>query len=379
VETAILNEPDSVISGLTIQQAQSDRPRGAITPSRKKLVRREGRDFSQRIRVAVQIVFSALSLWIGFQFYLFVRWAESNGQTAVVSRPPGVEGWLPIEGMMQFKYVLFSGQLPHVHPAAFFLFLVFTLSSLLFRKSFCSWICPVGTVSEYLWKLGRRVFGRTFQLPRWLDLALRSLKYLLLSFFVYAVTMMSASAIAEFIASPYGLVVDVRMLNFFRFLGGTTAIVVAALLFASVLIQNFWCRYVCPYGALMGLVAMLSPLRIMRNQSTCIDCAKCAKACPSALPVDKLVQIRSAECTGCLECVAVCPAQDALSLRIAAPKSCQHGVPAWSVAAGIAIIFFGLVGYARLSDHWQTHLPQEVFLRLVPAANEQQHPMLGRP
>jgi polyferredoxin len=258
------------------------------------------------------------------------------------------------------------------------MFLVFTLSSLLFRESFCSWICPVGTVSEYLWKLGRRVFGKTFQIPRWLDLPLRSLKYLLLLFFVYAVTAMSASAISEFVASPYGLVVDVRMLNFFRFMGGTTAIVVAALTLASVLIQNFWCRYLCPYGALMGLISMFSPLRIMRSQRTCIDCAKCAKACPAALPVDKLVQIRSAECTGCLECVAVCPAQDALSLRVVAPKGFRYGVPAWSVAAGIAILFFGLVGYAKLSDHWQTHLPQEVFLRLVPVANDQQHPMLGR-
>ncbi len=378
METANFLEPDSTISELNIQPAASRRVTNTAARSRKKLVRREGRDFSQPIRFAVQMAFSALSLWIGFQFYLFVRWAEGGGQTVAVPRPPGVEGWLPIEGMMQVKYVLFSGQLPRVHPAAFFLFLVFTLSSLLFRKSFCSWICPVGTVSEYLWKLGRRVFGKTFQIPRWLDLPLRSLKYLLLLFFVYAVTAMSASAISEFVASPYGLVVDVRMLNFFRFMGGTTAIVVAALTLASVLIQNFWCRYLCPYGALMGLISMFSPLRIMRSQRTCIDCAKCAKACPAALPVDKLVQIRSAECTGCLECVAVCPAQDALSLRVVAPKGFRYGVPAWSVAAGIAILFFGLVGYAKLSDHWQTHLPQEVFLRLVPVANDQQHPMLGR-
>ncbi|MGA9529148.1 MAG: 4Fe-4S binding protein [Terriglobales bacterium] len=371
-------ELDSTISELRIPASASGPATNIAAPSRKKLQRRQGRDISHQIRLAVQIAFAALSLWIGFQFYLFVLWAESNGQTAAVSRPAGVEGWLPIEGMMQFKYVLFSGQLPRVHPAAFFLFLVFTLSSLLFRKAFCSWICPVGTVSEYLWKLGRRVFGRTFHLPRWLDLPLRSLKYLLLLFFVYAVTMMSASAIAGFVASPYGLVVDVRMLNFFRFLGGTTAIVVAGLTLASILIQNFWCRYLCPYGALMGLIAMFSPLRIMRSQSTCIDCAKCAKACPAALPVDKLIQIRSAECTGCLDCVAVCPAQDALSLRVAAPTKFRYRVPAWSVAAGIAILFFGLVGYAKLSDHWQTHLPQEVFLRLVPVANDQQHPMLGR-
>jgi polyferredoxin len=84
----------------------------------------------------------------------------------MVGRPAGVEGWLPIQGLMQFRYVLATGQLPRVHPAGFFLFLSFAVISLLFRKSFCGWLCPVGTVSEYLWKLGQYTFGRNFQLPR---------------------------------------------------------------------------------------------------------------------------------------------------------------------------------------------------------------------
>ena len=344
---------------------------------RKKLVRRSDQDSSQQIRLGVQALFLVLNLWIGLQFYLFVRWAESGGQTPAVPRPAGVEGWLPIEGMMQFKYTILTGQCPVLHPAAFFLFTAFALSSLLFRKAFCSWLCPVGSVSEYLWKLGRGIFGRNFTFPKWLDYPLRALKYLLLGFFVYAVAMMSATAIGDFVASPYGIVVDVRMLNFFRFIGTTTAMVLAGFVLASLFVRNFWCRYLCPYGALMGLISMFSPLRISRNQNACIDCAKCAKACPSVLPVDKLIQIRSAECTGCLECVAVCPAQDALSLKLIGATGARHRLPAWQVAAGIGIIFFGLVGYAKSTNHWQTYLPQQVFLKLVPAAGEQHHPMLG--
>lgn len=356
---------------------QSDGSNARPVRTRKKLVRRESKDTSQRLRLGIQMFFVALNIWIGFQFYFWVRWAETGGRTASVSRPAGVEGWLPIEGMMQFKYVLATARLPKLHPAAFFLFVVFTLSSLIFRKSFCGWICPIGTLSEYLWKLGRLMFRRNFRIPRGIDLPLRSLKYVLLGFFLYAVTTMSAEAIADFVASPYGLVVDVRMLNFFRFIGVTTAYVVAGLVIASILIQNFWCRYLCPYGALMGLISMFSPTRITRNESACIDCAKCEKACPSALPVDKLVQIRSAECMSCLECVAVCPAKDALSLQFAAPPKLRRVVPAWQVAAGIGVLFFGLVGYAKLNDHWQTHLPNGIFLKLVPSADEQHHPMIG--
>lgn len=337
----------------------------------KKFIRRNDRDFSQHIRRAVQGLFFLLNISVGLQFYLWVRWAETGGQAPAFSRPAGVEGWLPIEGLMLFKYVALSRQLPRLHPAAFFLFTAFALSSLLLRKSFCGWLCPVGTVSESLWKLGCRIFGRTFKVPRWFDLPLRSLKYLLLSFFVYAVAMMSAAEIADFVSSPYGLVVDVRMLNFFRFVGSTTVFVLAGLGVASILVQNFWCRYLCPYGAFMGLISMLSPVRITRNEPACIDCAKCAKACPSSLPVDKLVQIRSAECTGCMECVAVCPAKDALSLNL---LGSSRGISAWQVAAGVAIIFLGLVGFAKATGHWDTRLPQEVVMRLVPSANESLHP-----
>lgn len=348
---------------------------GSISkPGRKKLVRRDDHEYSQPLRLGAQLFLVALNAWIGVQFYLWVGWAESGGRGLEVSRPAGVEGWLPIEGLMQLKYFVLTRQLPQVHAAGFFLFVSFLAMSVVFRKSFCSWLCPVGTVSEYLWKLGRATFHRNFQLPRWADIALRSLKYLVLSFFVYAVASMSAGAIAEFLGSPYALVVDVRMLNFFRYLGTTTALVILGMVIASIFIQNFWCRYLCPYGAFLGLVSLFSLARITRNLSTCIDCAKCAKACPSALPVDKLIQIRSAECTGCLECVAVCPAKDALTLSVPAGLRKRRAIPVWSMAAGIAIIFFGLVGYAKYSNHWNTELPKHVYLELVPAAEQQQHP-----
>lgn len=351
----------------------------ATKATRNKLVRRQQADYSQRLRLGVQLFFVALNLWIGAQFYLWVRWAESGGRSLEVSRPAGVEGWLPIEGLMQLKYFVATGRVPRIHPAGFFLFLSFLTISFLFRKAFCSWICPVGTLSEYLWKLGRYTFRRNFHLPRWADRPLRSLKYLLLGFFAFAVVGMSAAGIAEFLGSPYALVVDVRMLNFFRYLDGAAAMVVLLLIVLSIFVENFWCRYLCPYGALLGLTSSLSPSRIRRNTATCIDCGKCAKACPSSLPVDKLVQIRSAECTACLECVAVCPAEDALAIKISLPGRKRWAISPLTMAAAILVLFLGAVGYARLTDHWNTVLPKQVYLQLVPQANEQLHPAWVQP
>src|SRR6202142_3642660 len=212
------------------------------TPIRKKLVRRAGTDRSQTLRRAVQLAFFALNAWIGIEFYLFVRYYEPGGRSMWASRPPGVEGWLPIASLMNLKVLLLSGQMPRLHPAGMFLLIAFLAASWIFRKSFCGWLCPVGTVSEYLWRLGHQTFGRNFRLPRKLDIGLRSLKYLLLALFFYAVASMSVPAIHAFLEGPYGIVDDVKMLNFFRFLGVTGGTVVALLGGDSVFGQNFWCR-----------------------------------------------------------------------------------------------------------------------------------------
>ncbi len=340
------------------------------SPRVKKTVVRRVSDRSQLLRRVFQFFFIALNLWIGAEFYLFVRYWESGGKSPFVARPPGVEGWLPIAGLMNLRAWIETGRVPAVHPAAAVLLAAFLLISWLFRKSFCSWLCPVGTLSEYLWRFGRRILGRNFRLPRWADIPLRGLKYLLLGFFVWAIGGMSVAAIEAFMRSPYGLIADVKMLNFFRYLSTTAAVVLATLVVLSLLVQNFWCRYLCPYGALVGLAALLSPLRIRRNPATCIDCAKCAKVCPAWLPVDRLLQVRSAECTACLECIAVCPVADALELS--APR--KGRVPAWAMAAGIALLFAGIVGWAKFSGHWETHLPDEVYRTLVPRAHEFRHP-----
>ena len=370
VQKPIVAPPSRPIPSGWKLPCSGSKPRAA----KKKLIRRRDRDYSQALRRGYQFAFLLINVWLGGQFYLWVRHCETAGTSAYVSRPAVVEGWLPIAGMMNLKYFLVTRQVPELHPVAMFLLVTFVAMAFLFRKAFCCWLCPVGTVSEYLWKLGRKLFRRNFRLPGWVDIPLRGLKYLLLGFFLWAVSSMSASAIAAFMRSPYGVVADVKMLNFFRFIGTTGLMVLGALVVASVLVQNVWCRYLCPYGALLGLASAFSPLRIRRNVATCIDCAKCAKACPSALAVDKLVKITSAECTGCLECVAVCPAEGALRMGTKDGR-----MPAWAFAAGVAILFFGVVGYAKISGHWRSEIPQAVYRQLVPHANEASHPMPGDP
>lgn len=359
-------------SAPVLPPAASPVPATASPRTRKAFTRRRG-DLSQQIRLGSQVLFGAIALLVGVQFIAWVRYFESGGSTVKVARPDGVEAWLPIAALMNLKRLLLTGSVPGAHAAGMFMLMAFLSISLLFRKAFCSWICPVGTISEWLWQTGRSWFRRSLTPPRWLDLPLRGLKYILLSLFLYVVVTMPVPEIRAFLGSPYGMVADVKMLNFFREMGLTTAIVLSVLVVTSLVVKNAWCRFLCPYGAMMGLVSLVSPTRITRNANACIDCAKCAKACPAGLPVDTLASIHSAECTACMACAAVCPVEGALDLTIGL-RRWRVVVPPWALAAGAAILFCGVVAFAKWNGYWHTSLSDEVYFDLIPRVSSFAHP-----
>ncbi len=104
-------------------------------------------------RRAIQWLMMALVVVIGAQFTLWVR-AHLAGRWPTVARPPGVEGFLPIDGMLGARHLLHTGQVDPIHPAAVAVFLGICLMSALVAKSFCSHLCPVGLVSPLYTHVG---------------------------------------------------------------------------------------------------------------------------------------------------------------------------------------------------------------------------------
>jgi len=318
---------------------------------------------SQFQRMLVQAAFLLGCIWIGIEFHYFVKWGMSRGAESFVERPPGVEGFLPISALISLKYWIETGIINNVHPSGLIIFLAIVGGSLLLKKSFCSWFCPVGTLSESLWMFGQKLFGKNFTLPRWLDYPLRSLKYLLLLFFGAAVWAMDADSMAAFIYSPYNKMADVKMYYFFAEMSGAAVATIRVLMGLSTVVKNLWCRYLCPYGALLGLASFLSPLKIRRTASTCIDCELCTKACPSNIKVHAVSTVRSDECTSCLQCVEVCPVKHTLEMRAPVAK---RGVPTWAVAALVVLVFIGVTGAGMMAGHWRNGMTRDEYLMRFP-------------
>ncbi len=321
-------------------------------------------------RELVQWTFFAWILYIGVRFGLFVNHFENSGLTHLVERPAGVDGFLPIGGLASLKLWLFTGTIDDKHPAALVLLVTFLLMSLLAKKSFCSWLCPVGTLSEATWKVGKRIFGRNFTMWRWLDISMRGVKYLLLAFFVKILLVdMPASAIASFLQSPYWMLSDVKMLHFFTRVSTTTMVVVGISTAFSLLYKNFWCRYLCPYGALLGLVSLISPFKIRRDVTTCTDCRQCTAACPAQLQVHTKTSICNAECCGCLSCVDACQ-QRSLNMGTVVERK---PLPRWVFPVLLLSIYATGVTIGMVSGHWESSLTYDDYQRLIPLVDRLGH------
>jgi len=195
---------------------------------KKKIVRNQEGSI-QKYRFLVQSLFAALCLWIGIEFFIFIQFLESGGMTTFYTRSPGVDGFLPISSLMNFYYFISTGHIHSAHPAGMFIFLGIVLMSLVIGKSFCSWLCPVGFLSELVGDFGEKLFKRKIRLPKILDYPLRSLKYLMLGFLFYAVFfLMSSAAIKAFLDSPYNLVADLKMFTFFADISQVSLIVISS-------------------------------------------------------------------------------------------------------------------------------------------------------
>ncbi len=324
----------------------------------EKHQKRKHKTGSPAVRRGVQILFLIIVCFIGFRFSQFAGPLE-KGMLPLIDRPPGVEAFLPISALVSLKHFVFTGTMNAVHPSGLVLLLIIWATTLIARKGFCAWVCPFGLLSEYLSRLHFKIFTQGVRLPLWLDRILRSGKYLIAAFFIWSIFVrMPLAAIEGFIHSPYNLLADIKMFQFFTRISLTAILVLLGLVLLSVLIRNFWCRYLCPYGALLGILSVLSLGRINHDRALCSNCGKCEKNCPGLIHITQGKSYHSLECNACLQCVNGCPEEGALRYSFLKSRFSMGNI---ALGMSLLLLFTGGIALARLTGHWQNRVSHETY------------------
>ena len=323
------------------------------------------------LRPAVQISFVVFSILLGLQFRNFMLSLAEPAGNPVTPRPAAVEAYLPISSLMSLTYLARTGAANRVHPAGLVIFSLTLVMALLIRRGFCSWVCPIGTFNEWAHKTGKKLLGRNLAMPKWLDYILRSLKYLLLGFFLYSILRMPVAGLRQFVYGPYNRIADVKMYLYFSNITATAVIVIGVLAALSVIFKNFLCRYLCPYGALLGLFSALSPVSVRRDANACTNCGRCGRVCPNRIAVDKKKAVRSVECTACFDCIEACRVDGALQMGW--PRMKARLSP---IAYGVITVaaFFFAAQVSRSFGYWHSETSDTLYKVLHNRIGQIGHP-----
>lgn len=311
-----------------------------------------------RWRWAVQGLYAALTALIAWEFVSFFRQVVAGGPVTA-ARPAGVEAYLPLGSLIGLRRWAETGYWDEIHPAGLTVLLAAIGGAVLARRAFCSWICPVGTFSRALEWFRARVLRLPprWDAPRWLRRIAAGAKYALLAQILWSFARLPLEGVQGFMYLPYNLAADANMLLYVANVSARGAVVLGGLVVLSVVVRNAWCRFLCPYGALLGVAGALSPLRVVRDEGACRDCRACTRACGAGIRVHEARAVHGLECTSCMACVAACRVDGALGVR--SPRG--RRAPPWVVPALAVGVLVSAWLIARATGFWETSLTVDDF------------------
>ena len=298
--------------------------------------------------------------------------------------PANPEAYCPMGGLQALTTFFVRGSLPcSMSMVQIVMGIALAAAVVLFSKLFCGYLCPLGTVQDLLMKLRNTIGWRGIVVKNGTvaDKVLRVIKYVLLFWIFYSTA--TASELFCKNLDPYYAVAT-------GFKGEITLwmslISVAAVILCGFMVNMFWCKYLCPLGAisnslkfwvwivvlaaayyLLGAVGVNVPwwallaafcvvgylleilcgkprlqvLHIMKNDSKCTHCGLCTKACPYGIDGAgcRAGAVKAVDCTLCGECTAVCPV-DAIHTGVCV----KGGRNVWNVLAPavIALVLMGI-------------------------------------
>lgn len=323
--------------------------------------------FTNTIRIAFQ------SIILGLIGYVALRPVFDKAYTS------DFEAYCPFGGLSSLGSKLYKGTMScNMSETQVMLGIGLLVGVIILGKLFCSYICPIGTISEWLGKLGDKLKLRR-DMPKVADKPLRILKYGILFTTLYYTMTSSELFCKEF--DPYFASVNLfsnpDMVLYFAI--PAFVLTVSGAIFSRL----FWCKYLCPLSALsniflnvvpaailiiifivanvigagisliwlvlalvlIGLLTEVGFLRsflfpiakIARSEDTCTNCGLCDDKCPQGIKISDYTKVNHTDCNLCTDCVYACPSKNTLTVNKS--KNLKYLAP-------IAVIVLVLVSLA---------------------------------
>jgi len=273
--------------------------------TKKKLFRRD----KLWPRTVIQIFFFVLIALISINHTL----VESGAGIPFLSSA-SLHSLCPFGGVVSiYQYAATGTFVQKIHDSSFILMIIGFLLALLFGPVFCGWVCPFGTIQEWFGRIGQKIFKKrryNHFIPAKIDRWLRYLRYLVLVWVIYMTAASGTLIFAKI--DPYHALFNLWSSELA--IGGV--IVLALTLLASLFVERPWCKYACPYGAVLGLFNLFRIFSIRRVPGTCRLDGACDITCPMNIKVSEKTMIRDHQCITCLKCTSenICPAAGTVEL-----------------------------------------------------------------
>lgn len=285
-------------------------PEGGASASPPRRLTKRQRTRNDLPRRVVQLVFFAFMLSVAINHTL-----DELGRAIPWLSAASIHGLCPFGGVVSiWQYVTTGEFVQKIHEASFILMVMVVMLSVFLGPVFCGWMCPMGTVQEWIGTLGRRLFPKRFNrvVPRRLDRVLRYLRYAMLAWVVIATAGTGVLVFSDY--DPY-----FTMFNLWSDEVAWSGVAILALVVAlSLIVERPFCKYACPFGALLGVSNTFRVFGIKRRASTCIACSRCDDVCPMNIDVSGVGVVRDHQCISCMKCTSdqACPVPDTVKLAV---------------------------------------------------------------